>query len=152
MENKFLFVAIMGATFCGSVECDGIIGQCLSRSLRSRRMFVIMEGYSCLRFVLWEVMVIAFGLLVGLCFEWIGMGCNQVECWGVLIVVAYGLKEIAVLALVDVDLQIMIIGMNWPLILFYVFLCCIVMLKYYSIIVLCYNFVSHLVILLFGAY
>ena len=44
LEEILLFVAIMGATFRGSVGCDGMIGQYILRSLRFRRMFVIMGG------------------------------------------------------------------------------------------------------------
>ena len=44
LEERAVFVAIMYTNFRGSVECDGIIGQHLSRSLRSRKIFVIVGG------------------------------------------------------------------------------------------------------------
>ena len=44
LEEEFLFVAIMGTTFRGSVVCGGIISQNLSWSLRSRRILVIVGG------------------------------------------------------------------------------------------------------------
>ena len=54
-------------------------------------------------FLLLEVMVVAFDLLVELCLEWIGVGCKQVMCWDVMRVVAYGIKDIAQLVVVSVD-------------------------------------------------
>ena len=44
LEERFLFVAIIGATFRRSLGCDGIIDQRLLQSLRSRRMCVIVGG------------------------------------------------------------------------------------------------------------
>ena len=48
-------------------------------------------------------MVVAFDLLVELCLEWIGVGCKQVVCWDAMRVVAYGIKDIAQLVVVNVD-------------------------------------------------
>ena len=48
-------------------------------------------------------MVVVFGLLVGLCLEWIRVGCKQVVCWDVVRDVAYGLKGIAELVVVHMD-------------------------------------------------
>ena len=42
LEERFSCVPIMGATFRGTVGGDGIIDQCISWSLRSRRMCVIV--------------------------------------------------------------------------------------------------------------
>ena len=47
--------------------------------------------------------MVTFDLLVELCLEWIGVRCKQVVCWDVMRVVAYGIKDIAQLVVVNVD-------------------------------------------------
>ena len=41
------------------------------------------------------------------------MGCKQVVCWDVLRVLVDGLKEVTGLVVVDVDVKIMILGVDW---------------------------------------
>lgn len=61
-------------------------------------------------------MVVAFGLLVGLCLEWIGAECKHVVCWNVVEVVAYGLKGIARLVVVNMNVKIKVLGMDWSVV------------------------------------
>ena len=57
-------------------------------------------------------MGVAFGLLMGLCLELIGVGCKYVACWDVVRVIAYGSKGITGSVVVNVDEKIMILVMN----------------------------------------
>ena len=56
--------------------------------------------------------MMAFGLLMGLCIELIGVGCKQVVYWDVLKFVAYGFKGIQELIVTNVDVKTMILGMD----------------------------------------
>ena len=66
----------MFATFRGSIWEVGFKGQYRSRSLNSRRMFAIVEGYNSLRFDFAEVVVGSFGVLVRWRLEWIEVVCK----------------------------------------------------------------------------
>ena len=50
------------------------------------------------------LMIVAFGLLMRWCLEWIVVEYNQLVCWDVVMVLAYGLDRIARSFVVDTDL------------------------------------------------
>ena len=101
LEESLVVVDIIVTTFHGYSYGFNIIDHYLSRSLHSRRMFVIVKGWRLLDFEMVEVMGVAFGLLVVWCLEWIVVGSKQVECWVVSIVVEYWLKDNVGLFVVD---------------------------------------------------